>query len=82
MTFPCVMKVMNTRIQNAQRTQHVLYFLKAGGSMISNMTFPCVMKVINVCISAFLYISLHFKTHCVQNNVQASLPEGMCDDDI
>ena len=32
--------------------------------------------------SVFHLISLHFKTHCVQNNVQASLPEGMCDDDI
>ena len=25
---------------------HVLYFLNAAGSRISNMTFPCVMKVV------------------------------------
>ena len=35
--------------------QHVLYFLNAGGSMISNMSFspPCVMKVISLHFSAF-----------------------------
>ena len=33
---------------NFSKTQHVLYFLNAGGSRISNMTFLCVMKVIKV----------------------------------
>ena len=38
---------------------HVLYFLNAGGSRISNITFPCVMKVIKVCISL-----LFSRQHC------------------
>ena len=28
--------------KNARKTQHMLYFWKAGGSRMSNMTFPCV----------------------------------------
>ena len=35
-------KYANTQIQSAQKTQHVLYFLKAWDSRISNMTFPCI----------------------------------------
>ena len=59
-----------------KNNQHVLYFLNAGGSLISNMTLPCVMKVkkvmsisLHICISlyfsafsTFLYISIHFST--------------------
>ena len=49
---------------NFCKIQHVLYFLNAGGSRISNMTFQCVMKVIKAMkvmrISAFLCISLNF----------------------
>ena len=49
------------------KTQHVLYFLNAGGSKISIMTFPCVMKAkrisLHICISlrlsSFFFISLH-----------------------
>ena len=48
---------------NFCKTQHVLYFLNAWGSRISNMTFPCVMKVMTAKrISVFLCISLHFST--------------------
>ena len=37
-----------------KNNQHVLYFLNAGGSLISNMTLPCVIKVkrlsVHICI--------------------------------
>ena len=33
----------NTQMRSAWKTHHVLYFLKAWGSRISNMTFPCDM---------------------------------------
>ena len=53
---------------NFFKTQHVLYFLNAGGSRLSNWTFPYVMKImrisLHICISlhfsSFLCISLHF----------------------
>ena len=49
---------------NFCKIQHVLYFLNAGGSRISNMTFQCVMKVIKVMkvmrISLHICISLYF----------------------
>ena len=35
----------NTQIRSAWKTHHVLYFLKAWGSRISNNTFPCDSKI-------------------------------------
>ena len=69
---------------NFCKTQHVLYFLNAGGSRISNMTFPCVMKVIkimkvmrislHICISLHFPPSLHFSTFlCISLQCSAFL---------
>ena len=40
---PQIHTYTNTQIRSAWKTHHVLYFLKAWGSRISNMTFPCDM---------------------------------------
>ena len=42
-----LVKLQNTykKQKNAWKTQHMLYSLKAGGSMMSNMTFLCVNPI-------------------------------------
>ena len=46
---------------------HVLYFLNAAGSRISNMTFPCVMKLIKPHLHLHLSYILHLSNFCGPN---------------